>query len=435
MRLITPIVILLASLLLGAHFLRIGETGLCLSLTALGLAAFSRRAWLRPVYGAVFLWGAFIWANTISNLVGFRLAAELSWHKTAIILGMVLAFNLLALALAVRPGAARNFNANHNNALPRAIAFIAASGLLLLARAASPLDLLLADRYFPGFGGLQIFALGLYAAWICGLMLDPAKTAMVRGRIWGLFSFLFFAQLGLGLAGVPHMLMTGELHMPVPALIVAGPAYRGEGLFMLILFSVSVLMVGPAWCSHLCYIGAWDHYASKAAKRPGSLPPWAKHVRTALLVLVLAAAFWLRSSGLPTAAAVWLAAVFGLGGVAVMLSLSRRKGTMVHCTAYCPMGICANVLGRLNPWRVQIEDGCSRCGKCARVCRYSALTPGDLEKGRPGLSCTLCGDCVNACPDGRLHYTFPGLTREAARTAFIVAAVALHAVFLGVARI
>jgi polyferredoxin len=132
---------------------------------------------------------------------------------------------------------------------------------------------------------------------------------------------------------------------------------------------------------------------------------------------------------------VWLAAVFGLGGVAVMLGLSRRKGSMVHCAAYCPMGICANVLGRLSPWRVKIDDGCSRCGKCSRLCRYSALTPADLEKGRPGLSCTLCGDCVNACPEGRLHYTFPGLARKAARTAFIVAAVALHAVFLGVARI
>jgi hypothetical protein len=40
---------------------------------------------------------------------------------------------------------------------------------------------------------------------------------------WTFFSVVFFAQLVLGLAGMPSMLMTGELHAPVPALILAGP--------------------------------------------------------------------------------------------------------------------------------------------------------------------------------------------------------------------
>jgi polyferredoxin len=231
------------------------------------------------------------------------------------------------------------------------------------------------------------------------------------------------------------MLMTGELHLPVPALIAAGPVYRGEGFFMLALYGSSLLLLGPAWCSHLCYIGAWDHWASKSRKSTPTLPAHARYTRLGLLALVLAAALVLRFSGFPTLIAVWAAAVFGLVGVMIMLTLSTRCGTMVHCTAYCPIGIVSNVMGKVNPWRVRIAEGCSNCGKCSRACRFSALSAADLERGRPGLSCTLCGDCIASCPDSRLHYTFPGLSPSTARKAFIVAAVALHAVFLGVARI
>ena len=51
--------------------------------------------------------------------------------------------------------------------------------------------------------------------------------------------------------------MTGKLHLPVPALIVAGPVYRGSVGFMLILFLCTILLVGPAWCSHLALHAAF----------------------------------------------------------------------------------------------------------------------------------------------------------------------------------
>lgn len=435
MRLIIPIIALLNCLLLGAHYLRIGEMGLTLSLVFMGLLSFSKHAWLRLVLAAILAGAAFIWSDTLSNLVEFRLMAGLPWHRTALIMGAVIAFNLLGLILVLSPWAGKRYSFERQGAGAKASAFIIACGLLLTASFTSPFTILLGERFFPGWGKLEILFLGLYAAWITGQMLDPAKTAIIRGRIWGLFSLIFFLQLGLGLLGVPHMLMTGDLHLPVPALIAAGPVYRGGGFFMLILFSASVLLVGPAWCSHLCYIGAWDHWLSKARQRTGELTPGAKYIRALLLALVLAVALGLRYSRVSTPIAVWAAALFGLVGVAIMLLWSRRRGTMVHCTAYCPIGILSNVLGKINPWRVRIGEGCTKCGKCSRACRYSALTRHDLDRGKVGLSCTLCGDCVNACTDGRMHYTFPGLSSATARAAFITLAVALHAVFLGVARI
>ena len=43
---------------------------------------------------------------------------------------------------------------------------------------------------------------------------------------------VFFSQLALGLVGFSRFLMTGALHVPVPAVIVAGPLSAGGGLYV-----------------------------------------------------------------------------------------------------------------------------------------------------------------------------------------------------------
>jgi len=253
--------------------------------------------------------------------------------------------------------------------------------------------------------------------------------------VWRLFSVVFFAQLLIGLAGVERFLMTGQLHLPIPALIVAGPVYRGGGLFMLVLFLSTIVLVGPAWCSHLCYIGAWDDLAARARKQPRPLPRWREPVRVGLLITVVATALALRLAGVATVVAAGAAIAFGLAGVALMVTWSRRAGAMAHCTTWCPIGLLADVLGKLSPFRLRIGPGCEQCGACASLCRYDALSEEHLRRGRPGLTCTLCGDCLAACPTGAIGYRFPGLSPERARAIFLVLVVSLHAVFLGVARL
>lgn len=293
----------------------------------------------------------------------------------------------------------------------------------------------LLERYFPGAGWIEVVALAVYAGAVAGVMSDPSRSARWRARIWGLFSAVFFVQLFIGLMGVEKFLMTGKLHLPVPALIVAGPVYRGHGLFMLVLFLVTIALVGPAWCSHLCYIGAWDHAAAGMGGKPTPLPFWRKRLRLVFLAVVIAAALGLRYAGVPSYHAAIPAAAFGVVGVVIMAWWSRRTGAMTHCTAYCPIGWVACRLGKINPFRVRIGDGCTACGNCAQACRYDALNPADIESRRPGESCTLCGDCVGRCPDGNIGYGFPGLSPRGARAMFILLAVSLHAIFLGVARI
>jgi polyferredoxin len=228
--------------------------------------------------------------------------------------------------------------------------------------------------------------------------------------------------------------MTGALHLPVPAVIIGGPLYRGGGYFMPILFAATLLLVGPAWCSHLCYIGAWDDLLSRSRKKPGALPAWARHGRWFTLAAVAAAALLMRLLEVSGGTAAALGGTFGIVGVGVMAAASRRLGLMAHCTAYCPLGAVGNLLGKISPWRIRILPGCSRCGACSRACRYGALEDSDIAASRPGFSCTLCGDCIGSCRQASIAYRFPGLSGESARRTFLVLVVSLHAVFLGVAR-
>jgi len=308
-------------------------------------------------------------------------------------------------------------------------------GLLIPIQLKVHPPILLAERFYPGLGWLEIIILSLYAGFIAGKMIDPAQSHRWRKRIWIFFSIVFFAQFIIGLAGFEKFLMTGELHLPIPAMIVAGPFYRGARFFMPILFGSTVLLSGAAWCSYLCYIGSWDAVAAERMKKPQPMPRWRQLVRIGILAVVVGMAIILRAIGVSSAFATGLGISFGVIGVGVMVFWSRKKGVMTHCVTYCPIGILANWFGKLSPFRIRIKDACTECMLCQSACRYDALNMVDIKKRRPGGSCTLCGDCLSSCKDHWIEYSFLGMGPDRARTIFVVFVVVLHAVFLGVARI
>ncbi|WP_319544068.1 4Fe-4S binding protein [uncultured Pseudodesulfovibrio sp.] len=428
----------LALLLLAAHSLRFGDYGLMGAFAVLAGLMFTRQAWVRWGIVAALLWGGFIWADATVNFVNFRHMFDLPWKRLAVIMATIILFDGLALMIMLSQRSKGLFSVTREKSLARGVVFVLTILGLSLARTNASFPILLADRYLPGWGWAEIFALGVYAQWISGLMMQPRGHRTLRPRIWGVFSALFFLQLGLGLLGMEQMLMTGTLHLPVPALILGGPIFRGGGFFMLILFSVTILLVGPAWCSHLCYIGAWDDGMSRLGPRPAHSSVLRRMNiagRGTTLLLTVATALILRSIGMSGSSAIVFAVFFGLIGVGIMAFVSRKVGMMTHCTTFCPMGLVANVMGKISPWRIRIDSDCTRCGACYTRCRYNALDESRMELGRPALSCTLCGDCVSACADKQIGYRFPGLSSENARTVFIVLVVTLHAVFLGVARI
>jgi ferredoxin len=424
----------LSSLLAAAHFLRWGEPGLSLAWLLLAGLLFWPKEWLRPIIQLLLLGMAVVWAFTTVELVQMRLTFGLEWLRLALILGGVAGVTVLA-ALLLQAAGSRQWYRQAGAPFAPVAAFLLTAVTLGLLQHRVDFPLLLAERFWPGFGWTQVLIMALYAAWVTEKILDPARTAAIRLRIWGLFSLVFFGQLIIGLAGVEQLLMTGHLHLPVPALIIAGPLYRGAEFFMPILFGATLLLVGPAWCSYLCYIGAWEGWSSRLAGKPRSLPGWRQSVRIGLLALVILTPLLLRMLGAGWLVAFLLALLFGLGGVAVMVFVSSRNGVMSHCVTYCPIGLVANWLGRISPFRMRIGPGCTNCMLCTRACRYEALGVEDIKRQRPGSSCTMCGDCLGSCPKGRIHYKLPGVAPARAREVFLVLVISLHAVFLAVARI
>jgi ferredoxin len=436
MRIAWLILVELAVVLLAAHALRRGDLGLTAAMLATGGLVFSRREFARYVLMGVLGFGLWLWIDTAMGFIRVRQALGQDWTRLAVIMAGVAAFDAAALLSLGSRRAKDWFHKNRNAAPAQALALGLTVALLALARIKSPFPVLMLDRVAPAWGWAQVGLHGLYASWLAGIALQPHGHTWLRPRLWAFFSLVFFGQLAIGLAGAEIFLMTGELHLPVPALIVGGPLFRGEGFFMLILFVSTIVLVGPAWCSHLCYIGAWDDLASRAgsAPRPRSGGRWLTLGRGLTLGATVLLAVVFRLLGVPPFTAGVVAAAFGLVGVGIMVVVSRRRGSMIHCTTYCPIGLLGNMLGRISPWRVRMNEQCTGCGVCAKACRYGALEPFDIERRRPGLSCTLCGDCVGRCAHSAMGYSFPGLSPERARVVFLVVVIGLHAAFLGVAR-
>ncbi len=456
---------------MAAHFSRASQDWTALLCLVLPFLLLHKKRWVKRVFQFLHIAGGYIWVQHTVGLVQIRADNGLPWVRLAVILAAVALFTAASALIYESKRMRRIYDSDPNSPVPGTAAFILTAALLTIIRFKVGFPVLLLERFLPGSGWIEVALLALYASWLCDKMFaaDEKKKPGIRSRLWTFFSIVFFLQFFIGLAGIEEFLMTGKLHLPVPAMILAGPFFRGEGFFMLVLFLVTVLLTGPAWCSFLCYIGAWDNRLAALKRRrtasaayesdkknrddakvhssnkatPGINKEFTasfsiKHknlIRVVIFFLVVITALILRWLGASAALAAGFGLFFGLMGVGVMVFISRKKGIMTHCVIYCPIGLAANLLGRLSPFRLRIGDSCSECSACAPACRYDALTERDIKKRRPGLTCTLCGDCRASCKEDAIQYRFFKLKPRTARMLFYVLVITFHAVFLGVARI
>jgi len=294
--------------------------------------------------------------------------------------------------------------------------------------------MLLAERFIQGAGWIEIFLISLYAGWITNKMLDPAQSAKWRRITWTIFTIVFFGQLAIGLAGNEIFLMTGKLHLPIPVMILAGPVFRGSVSVMPILFLSTILISGPAWCSHLCYFGALDNLAAKGKTelKPIQNKFRIKHI---LLLLIILITVLLRLFDVNTKLTTAIAILFGILGIGIIIFVSRRRGKMIHCILWCPIGTLVNYMKLVSPFRMYIDDSCTNCMACTRYCNYDALGKSDIMNRKPGLTCTYCGDCLTSCKTDSIRYKFLSLSSMQARNTWIVLTISLHAITLVLARI
>jgi hypothetical protein len=218
----TTILTIISLLFLAAHALRLGSPGGVLFWLIAGVLALSPAPWKSWVLAGLLGFGAWLWGDIALDLARQRMALGLPWLRLVVILGAVTLFCLF--------GCLMNCCKARRHAEPgnvvQASAFLLSTAGLALARQNTSLDILLFDRFFPGGGWIAIILLGFYSAWIAGKVLQPSRSAQWRQIIWIAFSAVFFFQLVLGLFGFERFLMTGDLHLPIPALIAAGPFHK-----------------------------------------------------------------------------------------------------------------------------------------------------------------------------------------------------------------
>lgn len=125
-----------------------------------------------------------------------------------------------------------------------------------------------------------------------------------------------------------------------------------------------------------------------------------------------------------------------MAGLLIMIFISSRQGKMIHCLTWCPIGTIVNYTRLLNPFRMRIDqNSCTLCLRCTSYCRYDALNRSDIGSGKPGITCTLCGDCVQGCQEGSIQYKLFKMKSGAARSLYLFLTVSVHSVFLALARI
>jgi ferredoxin-type protein NapH len=294
--------------------------------------------------------------------------------------------------------------------------------------------MLLAERFVKGAGWLEITLISIYGAFVVSKMQDPVNVPKWRRITWTTFSIVFFSQLLIGLCGFDKFLMTGKLHLPIPMMILAGPIYRGQLSVMTILFLSTVVLTGPAWCSQLCYFGAFDNLAS-GGKTSKNILRHKGAIKSTILLLVISGAILLRWLNVDILVSTIIAVTFGLVGISIMIFISFKMKKMVHCVMYCPIGSVVNIFKYVNPFRMYIDKSCTLCMQCTKFCKYDALNPADIKNSKPSINCTLCGDCLAGCHHNSIKYKFLNMKPENARNLYLILTISLHATCLALARI
>lgn len=314
------------------------------------------------------------------------------------------------------------------------LVFIVTFVLLAFVQLKVERPMLLAERFLKGSGWAEIFVISCYGAFVVNKMKDPVNVPRWRKITWTTFSIIFFTQLIIGLLGFDKFLMTGKLHLPIPVMILAGPIYRGQLSVMTILFLSTVILTGPAWCSQLCYFGAFDNL-SAGGKTSKEILKYKGAVKSTLLILVISVAIILRWLNFGMRVSTLIAVSFGVAGISIMIFFSLKKKKMVHCVMYCPVGTLVNIFKYVNPFRMYIDQRCTLCMNCTKFCKYDALNLSDIRNAKPSITCTLCGDCLAGCHHNSIKYKFLTMRPELARNFYLILTISLHAACLALARI
>ncbi|MCX7726879.1 MAG: 4Fe-4S binding protein [Chitinispirillaceae bacterium] len=432
--------IFLLAVISAVHFYKQSENGLVfVTLISPFILIINRKKWSWFVLQYIVFINSIEWLKNIIKIVNFKIETQDISIKTVTIL-IVFFMNISCLFLIRSDKFKKRYSIdNESSTLYSFLAFLVITLLSAISyKKLNSLQPLILERILPASGWIEIFFLGIYGATVTEKILSSKSSDIIRSKIWLFFSIVFFIQLLLGISGFSIFLMNNKLHLPIPGILISGPIFRGKiSFFMPFLLLTSIILVGPAWCSWLCYFGPLDLFFSKKSNNKKLTIPLKATIisRIIILLLLIIVPIVLRILKVKILITYAVGVLYGIIGVLVMIKFSRSRGIMVHCTSYCPIGLITTIIGKINPFRIKIKNSCIKCNKCINICKYDALNKKTLVKGSPDIRCTLCGDCIASCVGNHIEYSIFSLQTKIAKKIFITSIVILHTLFLGFGRV
>lgn len=214
------------------------------------------------------------------------------------------------------------------------------------------------------------------------------------------------------------------------------------------------LALGRGWCSWGCFYGGLDEGFSCLAKKARIKHidrRWTYLPFAVLLVIVLTSAVtlsptyceWLcpfkavtefgEITSVTTLIQTIIFVALFLGTVIILPILTKRR---VQCGLFCPFGAMQSFLNKINIFELRIDtDKCVKCIRCVHSCPTFSLDENSLTSGRPSITCTRCGQCIDVCPKNAIAYhikgTPIGLHPNVARVMFLYPAFLLLVIMGG----
>ncbi|HAM41227.1 MAG TPA: hypothetical protein DCP69_07770 [Candidatus Omnitrophica bacterium] len=208
------------------------------------------------------------------------------------------------------------------------------------------------------------------------------------------------------------------------------------------------LVLGQAWCSWACFYGGLDNGFALLRRKPLVkwvwLPKGVRDLPAAILIAMLLVSLvtlkpifclwvcplklgtgFLEPDQLTRKLQLLSFATIGIVFLVVLPWLTKKRA---FCGLICPFGAWQAFVGRLNPYRVQIQpDRCTQCQRCIVVCPTFAIEREGLKQHRVLPYCNRCGECMDACPTDAIGYSlvgkpFASLPPKTARIAFLLSA-------------
>lgn len=248
-----------------------------------------------------------------------------------------------------------------------------------------------------------------------------------RGHMWLLDQELLYSQAPMCHIVVPMLLLpilfTKEIIFPVAF-------YKGGGIFMLLIVIVVSIIYGRAFCSWGCFYGGQDELFSSTRKKKvwkiKNLHPFVRYFSFALLAFIILHSFatmsptycmwfcpfkatseFIEVNSFLRVIQTFIFVGLWLGLVIILPLLTKKR---IQCGLFCPMGAFLSCTSKINLFNIKIDKNkCNECKRCERVCPTFSMTSEAIVKGKPLITCTKCGTCIDACKEGAISINTLGV--------------------------